>query len=128
MLTMIPVTRATAATATATPTLSAKAIEVDICSVSGVSMNMPTIAAAPQRATSTSPTVSNTKFRRRVKDDAPNTLHVFIVFMRTGMSAKKKFTKFMSAMAIMSTAMARSVYVVALLPVACAAATTSVEK
>ena len=116
MLAATPAKIATTITATAISQLSLKDIDVDSWLTIGVSANRPTNIAAPARAVATSPTASTMKFRRKPSVDAPKTLYVLIAFMRTGMSAKKKFTKFIIAMRIMSTAIAMNVYVVDLLP------------
>lgn len=63
--------------------------------------------------TTTSPTASKTKPKRSEEADAPKTLKVLTVRMRTGTSAKKKFTKLMKASTITSRAMPSSVQVVA---------------
>ena len=56
----------------------------------------------------TSPTASKTKLKRSAAFEAPKTLKVLTVRMRTGTSAKKKLTKLMKASTMTSRAMPSS--------------------
>ena len=67
-------------------------------------------------AHTTSPTASNRKLQRSVRVEAPKTLQILTARSRTGISAKKKLTKFISAMATTRMAMPRHVSIVDLEP------------
>ena len=116
MLATMPAAIATTITTSAIPQLLLNEIDVESWLTIGVSANSSTNRAATASDVATSPTASIIKLRRSLNVDAPKTLYVFIAFMRTGMSAKKKFTKFIIAIRIISTAIAMKVYVVNLLP------------
>ena len=75
-----------------------------------------TIPAAKARATIIITTDSTTIPNTRLLRDAPRIFLVLTDFKRTGTRAKKKLMKLMNAMTITKMAMARSVYVVVLLP------------
>ena len=89
--------------------LSVMLTDVDMYSESGVLLNANAITNASSSDISVSPTVSKRILRRSCALGAPNTLCVFIAFMRVGIRAKKKFTKLINVIINIRTAMAMSV-------------------